>query len=59
MEEVSLDLKEVNVSENLALADLRGCPQKCQKTNQLSPVTIVLVNTQLGKSKFKKVQDFY
>ena len=31
MEEVGLDLKEVNVSENLALADLRGCPQKCQK----------------------------
>ena len=56
MEEVGLDLEEVNVSENLALADLCRCPQKCQKTNQLTPVTIALVNTQLGKSKFKKVR---
>ena len=31
MEEVSLDLKEVNVSENFALSDLCGCPQKHQK----------------------------
>ena len=56
MEEVSLDLEEVNVSENLALADLHGCQWKCQKTNQLTPVTIVLINTWLGKSKFKKVR---
>ena len=30
MEEVRLDLKEVNVSENFALSDLRGHPQKHQ-----------------------------
>ena len=56
MEDVGLDLKEVNVSENLALADLHGCPQKHQKTNQLTPVTVALINTRLGKSKFKKVR---
>ena len=48
MEDVSLDLEEVNVSETLALSDLRRPPQKHQKTNQLTPVTIVLVNTRLG-----------
>ena len=56
MEEVSLDLEEVNVSENFSLSDLRGRPQKCQKTNQLTPVTIALVNTQIGKSKYKKIR---
>ena len=56
MEDAGLDLKEVNVSENFALSDLRGCPQKHQKTNQLTPVTIVLVNTWLGKSTFKKIR---
>ena len=40
MEDVSLDLKEVNVCETFALSDLRRPPQKCQKTNQLTPVTI-------------------
>ena len=30
-EDVSLDLKEVNVSESFALSDLRRPPQKCQK----------------------------
>ena len=31
MEEVGLDLKEVNVSGYLALADLRRCPTKTSK----------------------------
>ena len=31
MEDIGLDLDEVNVSENLALSVLRGCPQKHQK----------------------------
>ena len=31
MEDVSLDLKEVNVSETFALSDLCRPPQKCQK----------------------------
>ena len=56
MEDVSLDLKEVNVSETFALSDLRRPPQKHQKTNQLTPVTIALINTQLGKSRFKKIR---
>ena len=56
MEDAGLDLKEVNVSENFALSDLRRRPQKCQKTNQLTPVTIPLVNTWLGKSRFKKIR---
>ena len=55
MEDAGLDLEEVNVSENFALSDLCGRPQKCQKTNQLTPVTIVLINTWLGKSRFKKI----
>ena len=54
MEDVGLDLKEVNVSETFALSDLCRPPQKCQKTNQLTPVTISLINTWLGKSRFKK-----
>ena len=56
MEEVGLDLKEVNVSENLALYDLRRPPQKHQKTNHLTPVTIALINNRLGKSRFKKIR---
>ena len=56
MEDVGLNLKEVNVSETFALSDLCRPPQKCQKTNQLTPVTIALVNTQLGKSRFKKIR---
>ena len=56
MEDAGLDLKEVNVSENFALSDLRGRPQKCQKTNQLTPVNVALINTWLGKSKFKKIR---
>ena len=54
MEDVGLDLKEVNVSETFALSDLCRPPQKLEKTNHLTPVAIVLVNTQLGKSRFKK-----
>ena len=30
--------------------------KKCQKTNQLTPVTIVLINTWLGKSRYKKIR---
>ena len=51
MEDVRL---EVNVSETFALSDLHRPPQKCQKTNQLTPVTIALINTRLEKSRFKK-----
>ena len=56
MEDVSLDLEDVNVSETFALSDLRRPPQKHQKTNHLTPVTIVLANTWLGKSRYKKIR---
>ena len=56
MEDVGLDLEEVNVSETFALSDLCRPPQKCQKTNQLTPVTVALINTRLGKSRYKKVR---
>ena len=54
MEDVSLDLKDVNASETVALSNLCRPPQKCQKINHLTPVTIVLIKTWLGKSTFKK-----
>ena len=54
MEDVSLDLEDVNASKTVALSDLRRPPQKCQKINHLTPVTIVLIKTWLGKSRFKK-----
>ena len=54
MEDVSLDLEDVNASETIALSDLCRPPQKCQKINHLTPVTIVLIKTWLGKSTFKK-----
>ena len=38
------------------MSDLCGHPRKHQKTNQLTPVTIALINTRLGKSKFKKIR---
>ena len=47
MEDVSLDLKEVNVSETFALSDLCRPPQKHQKTNHLTPVTVALINAWL------------
>ena len=56
MEDVGLDLEDVNVSETFALSDLCRPPQKCQKTNQLTPVTIALINTWLGKSRYKKIR---
>ena len=56
MEDVGLDLKDVNASKTIALSDLHRPPQKHQKTNQLTPVTIALINTQLGKSRFKKIR---
>ena len=54
MEDVSVDLDDVNASETIALSDLCRPPPKCQKTNQLTPVTIALINTWLGKSRYKK-----
>ena len=54
MEDVSVDLKDINASETVALSDLRRPPQKCQKINHLTPMTIVLIKTQLEKSRFKK-----
>ena len=56
MEDVGLDLEEVSVSETFALSDLCRPPQKCQKTNHLTPVMVVLINTWLGKSRFKKIR---
>ena len=56
MEDVSLDLEDVNASETFALSDLHRPPQKHQKTNRLTPVTIALIKTQLGKSRFKKIR---
>ena len=37
----------------LICADLH---KKCQKINHLTPVTIVIIKTQLGKSRFKKIR---
>ena len=54
MEDVSVDLEDVNASTTIALSDLHRPPQKCQKINHLTPVTIVLIKTWLGKSTFKK-----
>ena len=54
-EDVSLDLEDVNVSETFALSDLHRPPQKHQKTYQMTPVTVALINTWLGKSRYKKL----
>ena len=54
MEDVGLDLKDVNASKTVALSDVRRPPQKCKITNHLTPVTIALIRTWLGKSRFKK-----
>ena len=54
MEDVSLDLEAINASKNIALSDLHRPPQKHQKINHLTPVTIVLIKTWLGKYRFKK-----
>ena len=56
MEDVGLDLEDVNSSETFALSDLCRPPQKHQKANHLTPVIIVLINTWLGKSRFKKIR---
>ena len=58
MEDVGLDLKDINVSETFALSDLCRPPQNIKKPNRLTPVTVVLINTQLGKSRFKKIRIF-
>ena len=51
MEDVSLDLKDVNVREILALSNLHRPPQNVKEINQMTPMTIMLVNTWLGKSR--------
>ena len=51
MEDVGFNLKDINASDNIALSNLQ---QNIKKTNHLTPVTIVLIKTRLGKSKFKK-----
>ena len=56
MEYVSLDLEDVNACETIALSDLCRPPQKHQKINHLTPVTVVLFKTWLGKSRFKKIR---
>ena len=58
MEDVGLDLKDVKASETVALSDLCSPPQKHQKINHLTPVTIALIKTWLGKSRFKKIRFF-
>ena len=54
MEDVSVDLKDISARETVALSDLCRPPQKCQKINHLTPMTIMLIKTWLGKSRFKK-----
>ena len=56
MEDVGLDLENVNASETVALSDLCRPPQKCQQTNHLTPVTVALIKTWLGKSRYKKIR---
>ena len=56
MENVGVDLEDVNASKTVALSDLCRPPQKCQKINHLTPMTVVLNKTQLEKSRFKKVR---
>ena len=45
MEDVGVDLEDVNASATVALSDLRRPPQKCQKINHLTPMTVVLIKT--------------
>ena len=54
MEDVGLVLEGINASKTIALYDLHRPPQKCQKINHLTPMTIVLIKTWLEKSRFKK-----
>ena len=56
MEDVGLNLEDVNASKTVALSDLCRPPQKCQKTNHLTPVTIVLVKAWLGNSRCNKIR---
>ena len=56
MEDVGLDLKDINVSETFAFSYLCRPSQKHQNANHLTLVTVALVNTQLGKSRFKKIR---
>jgi len=56
-ENLNLDLDKVNVSEEmLALSDLQKPARKCKKNNHLTPVTTAYINTQLGKSRYKKIR---
>ena len=54
MKDVGLDLEDINASETIALSEPCRPPQKCQKINHLTPMTIVLIKTWLEKSRFKK-----
>ena len=57
MDDLDLDLEKVKVREEMyALSALRAPPQKRQKTQHLTPVTVGIVNTRLGKSRFKKIR---
>ena len=42
--------------QNHCIVRLAQTSKKCQKINQLTPVIVALVNTQLGKSRFKKIR---
>ena len=54
MEDVGVDLEDINASKTIALSDLCRPQQKCQKINHLTPMTVMLIKTWLGKSRFKK-----
>ena len=56
MEDVGVDLEDINARKTIALSDLCRPPQKCQKINHLTPMTVVLIKTQLEKSRFKKIR---
>ena len=59
MEDVRVDLKDINASKTVALSDLCRPPQKCQKINHLTPMTIVLIKTWLEKSIDLRKLGFY
>ena len=59
MEDVGLDLEDINASKTIALSDLHRPPQKCQKISHLTPVTIVLIKTQLESLGLRKIGFYY
>ena len=56
MNTIAWNLKDINASKTVALSDLHRPPQKSQKINHLTPMTIVLIKTWLEKSRFKKIR---